>query len=99
MATLRHELGHDADPLDLLRRLLQNLDAELGRVHDFAEILDDWRNLSLTLGKRVRVRRSGEVLQGLATDVSPEGALFLQTQDETLELFEGEVEAVRQDPV
>ncbi len=92
VATLRCELGRDLDPLDLLRRLLQNLDAELERVHDFAVILDDWRVLSVTLGERVRVKRLGEVLEGLAVDVSPEGALLLQTRDGVLELYEGEVE-------
>ncbi len=91
VATLRHELGRDVDALDLLRRLLRNLDAELRRVHDFAAILDDWRALSLTLGERVRVRRSGEVLEGLAADIAPDGALLLETRDGVLELYEGEV--------
>ena len=92
VATLRHELGHDADPLDLIRGLLQSLDAELRRIHDFAAILNDWRALSLTLGERVRVRRSGEVLEGLAVEISPQGALLLETRGRVLELYEGEVE-------
>jgi BirA family biotin operon repressor/biotin-[acetyl-CoA-carboxylase] ligase len=94
VATLRSELGHEVDPLDLLRDLLRNLDAELCRIHDFAAILDDWRSLGLTLGTRVRVRRSGEVLEGLAVDISPEGALLLETQGGVLEIYEGEVERV-----
>lgn len=92
VATLRHELDHDAEPLDLIRRLLRNLDAELRRIRDFAAILDDWRALSLTLGERVRVRKSGEVLEGLATDISPEGALLLETEEGLIEFYEGEVE-------
>ena len=92
VATLRCELGRDVDPLDLLRRLLRDLDAELGRVHDFAAILNDWRLLSLTLGERVRVRRSGEVLEGVAAEISPKGALILETEDGVFELYEGEVE-------
>lgn len=92
VATLRSELGHDADPLDLLRRLLRNLHAEMARIHDFAAILEGWRALSLTLGKRVRVRCSGRVLEGLAAGISPEGALLLETRDGVLELYEGEVE-------
>ena len=92
VATLRSELGRDIDPLDLLGRLLRNLHAEIQRIHDFAAILDDWRSLSTTLGERVRVRRSGEVLEGLAADISPEGALLLDTGGGVLELYEGEVE-------
>lgn len=92
VATLRSEIGRDVDPLDLLRRLLRNLHHEIQRLQDFAAVLDDWRILSLTLGERVRVRRSGEVLEGLAVGVSPRGALLLETEDGVLELYEGEVE-------
>ena len=92
VATLRSEVGHDVNPLDLLRCLLRHLDAELRRIQDFAAILEDWRSLSLTLGTHVRVSRSGEVLEGLASDISPEGALLLETRDGTLEFYEGEVE-------
>lgn len=97
VATLRSELGGDADPLDLLRRLLRNLRVELERIHDFAAILDDWRALSTTLGGRVRVKRSGEILEGRALDIGPGGALLLETGDGPVELYEGEVEQIRQD--
>jgi len=93
VATLRSELGRDVAPLDLIQSLLRNLHAELERIHDFAAILDDWRALSLTLGERVLVRRSGEVLEGLAADIGPEGALLLETRDGVLELYEGDVES------
>ena len=97
VATLRHELGRDVEPLDLLRRLLRSLQAELERIHDFAAILDDWRALSVTLGERVRVRRSGEILDGHAVDLGPGGELLLQTADGLVELYEGEVEQLRRD--
>ena len=97
VATLRSELGGDADPLNLLRKILRSLQAELGRIHDFAAVLEDWRALSLTLGQKVRVRRSGETLEGRAVDVGPGGALLLQTGDRLVELREGEVERLRQD--
>ena len=97
VATLRSELGGDADPLVLLRGILGSLHAELGRIHDFAAVLKDWRALSLTLGQDVRVRRAGETLEGRAVDISPGGALLLQAGDRLLELHEGEVEQLRQD--
>lgn len=97
VATLRSELGRDAEPVDLVRRILRNLHTELERVHDFAAILDDWRALSLTLGRHVRVRRSGGILEGRALDIGPAGALLLQTADGLVELHEGEVEQLRQD--
>ncbi|HEV2092232.1 MAG TPA: biotin--[acetyl-CoA-carboxylase] ligase [Rubrobacter sp.] len=96
VATLRSELGHDEDPLDIVHLVLRNLHAELERIHDFAVVLDDWRALSLTLGRHVSVRRSGEVLEGLAVEITAEGALLLETEDGLVELHEGEVEHLRQ---
>jgi len=46
-------------------------------------------------GKRVRVQRFGEILEGTAVDLSPEGALILNTEAGIIELFEGEIEHLR----
>ncbi len=96
VTTIRFELGHDVDLLELLRALLSNLDAELNRIEDFGAVLEDWRNLNCTLGERVRVRRFGETLEGRAVDLTREGALLLATHRGTVELFEGEIEHLRQ---
>jgi BirA family transcriptional regulator, biotin operon repressor / biotin---[acetyl-CoA-carboxylase] ligase len=96
VATLRSELGHDVDLLKLLGALLSNLDAELMSIEAFDAVLNDWRALNCSLGRPVRVARFGEVLEGRATDLTPEGALLLETPEGTVELFEGEVEHLRQ---
>jgi BirA family transcriptional regulator, biotin operon repressor / biotin---[acetyl-CoA-carboxylase] ligase len=92
VTTIRYELGRDVDPLLLLRDILLNLDAALGRIEEFETVLDEWRNLNCTLGERVRVRRLGETIEGRAIDLTPEGALLLATTGGTVELFEGEIE-------
>ncbi len=92
VTTVRYELGRDVDLLLLLRAVLSNLDAALGRLEDFETVLDEWRNLNCTLGERVRVRRLGETIEGRAVDLTPEGALLLAAPDGTVELFEGEIE-------
>ena len=96
VTTLRSELGHDVDLVELLGALLVSLDAELMSIEDFDAVLYDWRALNCTLGRPVRVARFGEILEGRATDLTPEGALLLQTPQGTVELFEGEVEHLRQ---
>jgi BirA family transcriptional regulator, biotin operon repressor / biotin---[acetyl-CoA-carboxylase] ligase len=96
VTTIRSELGHDVDLLELLRALLSNLDAELGRIEDFRAVLEDWRNLNCTLGEKVRVRRFGETIEGRAVDLTAEGALLLSTPQGTVEFLEGEVEHLRQ---
>jgi BirA family transcriptional regulator, biotin operon repressor / biotin---[acetyl-CoA-carboxylase] ligase len=85
------------DLIELLGTLLSGLDVELGRIEDFGAVLDDWRALDCTLGKLVRVERFGEILEGRAADLTPEGALLLETPEGTVELFEGEVEHLRQE--
>jgi BirA family transcriptional regulator, biotin operon repressor / biotin---[acetyl-CoA-carboxylase] ligase len=97
VATLRSELGRDVDMSELIRSLLSHLDFELGRIEDFGAILDDWRVLDCTLGERVRVRRFGETLEGLALDLGSEGEFLLQTRDGIVELFEGEIEQLRRE--
>jgi BirA family biotin operon repressor/biotin-[acetyl-CoA-carboxylase] ligase len=96
VTTLRSELGHDVDLVELLGALLVAVDAELMSIEDFDAVLYDWRALNCTLGRPVRVARFGEILEGRATDLTPEGALLLQTPQGTVELFEGEVEHLRQ---
>ncbi len=97
VATLRSELGRDVDLVELLGAILTSLEAELPRIEeDFSGVLDDWRALGCTLGERVRVRRFGEILEGLAADISSEGALILRTEKGAVELYEGEVERLRQ---
>ena len=97
VATLRSELGHDVDLLELLGVVLRNLDEELGRIDRFDSILEDWRALDCTLGRQVSVRRSGKVIEGEAVDLSPEGALILNTKDGLIKFFEGEVEHLSQE--
>ena len=96
ITTIRSELGHDIPLLDLLRALLSNLAVELSRIGEFGAVLEEWRNLNCTLGENVRVRRFGETVEGLAVDLTREGALLLATPQGTIEVFEGEIEHLAQ---
>ena len=95
VTTVRSELGYDVDLLELLHALLSNLDVELRRIGDFATVLEDWRALNCTLGEHVQVRCFGRTLEGRAVDLSPEGALLLETSHGTVEVLEGEIEHLR----
>jgi BirA family biotin operon repressor/biotin-[acetyl-CoA-carboxylase] ligase len=96
VTTIRAELGHDIDLANVLNRILNNLHAELSRLDEFAAILQDWRALNCTLGERVCVQRSGQSLEGRAIDLTPEGALMLETTRGVVEIFEGEIERIHQ---
>ncbi len=97
VATLSSELGRDVDLVELLDAILSKLEDELEKIEAFDAVLDDWRALNCTLGRLVRVERFGELLEGRAADLTPEGALLLETPEGTVELFEGEVEHLRQE--
>jgi BirA family transcriptional regulator, biotin operon repressor / biotin---[acetyl-CoA-carboxylase] ligase len=44
------------------------------------KVLARWRELSATLGRRVRVDVAGEVTEGVATDIGPSGELIVDGQ-------------------
>jgi BirA family transcriptional regulator, biotin operon repressor / biotin---[acetyl-CoA-carboxylase] ligase len=96
ITTIRSELGHDVDLLDLLRTLLANLEVKMGRIQHFGAVLEEWRKLNCTLGEKVRVRRFGETIEGRAVDLTSEGALLLATLRGTVRVFEGEIEHLAQ---
>jgi len=58
----------------------------------FAEILNEWRKLAVTLGRWVIVRQGSQEIQGLALEVAPDGALVVQRPGgEVVRLTSGEI--------
>lgn len=66
-------LGQDRD--ELLGRLSDQLERWSAATDE--AVLDGWRTRSDTLGRRVRVELTNEVLEGVAEDVAPDGALIV----------------------
>jgi len=63
-------------PLD---DLLERLRERLGHwsAADPSQVLDRWRELSVTLGQRVRVELPGRTLEGVASEIDDRGALVV----------------------
>jgi BirA family transcriptional regulator, biotin operon repressor / biotin---[acetyl-CoA-carboxylase] ligase len=58
----------------------------------FAEILPEWKDYTVTLGRPATVRQGSQVLRGQAVDVAPDGALLLRTLDgEIVRVTSGEI--------
>ncbi|MDS0298376.1 biotin--[acetyl-CoA-carboxylase] ligase [Halogeometricum sp. S1BR25-6] len=97
--TLRAEVG-SVDREALARRLRDSLCARCAAAESdegFAALLDEWRDRAETLGSRVRVRRrGGPDVSGVARDVSARGGLLVETEEETVELTEGEATRLRE---
>jgi len=65
-------------PDDLLDRLGAELSAWTSAPH--SRVLERWRELSVTLGRRVRVELPGHTFEGTAQDIAEDGALVVDGQ-------------------
>ena len=90
-ATTLSRAGHDIDRLALLARV----SAELGRLTDPAthpEAMIEWRRRSITLGREVEVRDSGnDAFRGRASALAEDGALVVETEYGQQRVLAGEV--------
>ncbi|MEF8914107.1 biotin--[acetyl-CoA-carboxylase] ligase [Natronomonas sp.] len=89
--TIREQVG-DVDRAELTRHLLERFD-ELR--NDPESVLPAWRELSLTLGKRVRVETPAGEVVGEAVDVEFPGTLVVETEDGEKRVSAGDCEHLR----
>ncbi len=58
----------------------------------FSNILDSWKDMSVTLNRRVKIHALGKIDEGLAFDIDEDGALILKKDDGTIKrVLSGEV--------
>lgn len=89
--SLREEVG-DVNRRRLIHRFLR----ELTELRDTPmKVLDAWRDRSLTLGRKVRVTTSGEVIEGTAVDVSMPGTLLIDSDEGRVSVDAGDCEHLR----
>ena len=68
------------------RFLSEFLDRLENRIHqpDLANVIEEWKSCSATLGQQVRIVSRQGVTKGKAVDVDPNGALVVRTADGTI---------------
>jgi BirA family biotin operon repressor/biotin-[acetyl-CoA-carboxylase] ligase len=86
-----------ADPADVDRRAFTQRVIELfhDRRDDPDAVLPAWRDLSDTLGRRVRVDTPGGAVVGEAVDVEPPGTLVVETGEGVRRVSAGDCEHLR----
>ena len=75
--SIKEELGRDISRKELLMCVLNEIEKRrslLGK-----EIISEWKALSSTINKKVRIIMQDEVVEGEAIDVDTDGALILRT--------------------
>jgi BirA family biotin operon repressor/biotin-[acetyl-CoA-carboxylase] ligase len=77
--SIRIEAGRMQDRPDVFRRVLREFDRQYARFSESngREVLDQWRMLSGTLGKRVTVQLRDGKIEGIAKDVEHDGSLII----------------------
>jgi len=81
--SLRLLLGKTVPRREMLTALLDRIEART-QPHRLAHIINEWRALSVTLGRSVRVVTGSETVAGTALDVDEYGALLLSMTDGTV---------------
>jgi BirA family biotin operon repressor/biotin-[acetyl-CoA-carboxylase] ligase len=91
--------GAPIDRVDLLRRLLDALDAEMAALEAGTSPVERLRAVSAIDGRQVSVDLGTEQLEGTAAGISDQGLLLLDTHAGRVALAIGEVVAVRDAPL
>ncbi len=96
--SLKEAAGHAVSRVDFARDLLSELEVEYLRLRDgkFEEIARDWESHSVTSGRRVTATVLGRRVEGQATGIDADGALWIRRDDGLQErVMAGDVEAVK----
>ncbi len=92
------ESGREYSRIDLTRRLFENIEAHylLFKNNNFGAIIEEWKSLSSTLGRRVRVQDKAHAVEGQAVDIDEHGALVVRLDNGLHErILTGDVILVR----
>jgi BirA family biotin operon repressor/biotin-[acetyl-CoA-carboxylase] ligase len=90
--SLYEELGKEVNLEELERVLLTELDCRVTLLAEkkFDAILEEWRSLSDTLGRKVRITTQTGEIEGLAKDIDENGSLIIETDDKTITILAGD---------
>jgi BirA family biotin operon repressor/biotin-[acetyl-CoA-carboxylase] ligase len=81
--SVRSVTGKDASRAGLLKKILEELERSylMLTAGERDAVLDEWRGLSDTLGRRVRVVMHGSDITGRVVDIDSSGALIVEQDD------------------
>jgi len=82
--SLSDELGRELPRLDLIRRLLVEVERLYLALPSGEPIYEQWRDRLVTLGRRIEVRWGKTIYEGIAESVVRDGSLLLRRSDGSL---------------
>jgi BirA family biotin operon repressor/biotin-[acetyl-CoA-carboxylase] ligase len=81
-SSLKKIMNREVSKKDLMAHFLAAFGSRMQEI-DSVDIISEWKNYSLTLGRTVRIVTRREESEGLAVDVDENGALVLELADGT----------------
>ena len=93
LVTQGREVVQEQNALVAEEKVLSELEKEyaVAETEGFARVLDNWRNLSCTLGQNVRVVLGTNSYTGKAVDIDKDGCLLVDTGNEVNRVIAGDV--------
>lgn len=82
--SLSDELGREVSRLNIVRRLLVEVEKLYLTLSAGGSIYEEWRDSLVTLGKEVRVKSGETIYEGVAESVDRDGSLLLRGPDDSL---------------
>lgn len=96
--SLKYELGREIDRIEFVQKLLLELETTYLKFQKdgFPPILEEWRNMSATIGEWVKITTGTRTIYGEAIGVDTQGALIIETGEGQLEkILAGNCEHLR----
>lgn len=85
--SVSREVGHTVDRAALLARILKEFESryDLLEAGEYETVLQEWKSLSCTLERRVKITTMKEGFEGEAIDIDNSGALLVRKDDGNVE--------------
>ncbi len=85
--SLSAELGHNVSRIALLQEILRQLEQRYVKVKERKTdtLIAEWKDLLITIGRKVRINLPRRVVTGRAVDIDETGALLIQTDTEQIQ--------------
>lgn len=96
--SIKEELGCEISRVELAKEVLREVEKYyiLFKQKKFSSIVKEWKDLSLTIGSRIKVFSQGRKIEGQAQDIDSHGALVVRLDNGFLEhLWAGDVTRVK----
>jgi BirA family transcriptional regulator, biotin operon repressor / biotin---[acetyl-CoA-carboxylase] ligase len=90
------ETGNKYDIKKLLEEIMKNFNAYYNYYNkeNYKKIINDWKKLSYTLGKKVKAETTGKIYAGKVVGIDKDCNLLLKCNGEVIKIVEGDISVI-----